>query len=189
MDCLPNAGFPKKAPYGVALSNGVPVIQGPDDPAPDYYVSMTSLHLGPADKQRSYVDSSRIPYLAMPGGKAWRGLVDSMGMHLGDVGTVISKSTGTTVNFILADQGNSLEGKNASLAEGSIELANKLGVPSSPRGGGTSSSNFVYVLFPGSGTGKPLSVDEINERADARVAAWGGAAKLKACQANLLPSQ
>jgi hypothetical protein len=181
LDCLPNAGFPGK-PYAIASSKGVLLKQGADDPAPGYYVSKTALSFGPANKQRSYVDSSRVPYLAMPGGKRWHTLAASLELRLGDVGVVVRQGTSTPVSFILADQGNSLEGKHASLAEGSIALANQLGVPSNPRRGGTSRRDFLFVLFPRSGTRAPLIVDEIIQRSNALLIAWGGAPKLADCQ-------
>ncbi len=53
---------------GIVLANRKPYIQNATDPAPGYYVSTTSLYdktRRRTDPQR-YVDSERIPYLALP---------------------------------------------------------------------------------------------------------------------------
>jgi len=66
------------------------------------------------------------------------------------------------------------------LGEGSIALAERLGVPSNPRRGGTG-SGLVYVVFPDSGNGKPRSVTEIENSGRSLFDAWGGTAQLEAC--------
>jgi hypothetical protein len=48
--------------------------------------------------------------------------------------------------------------------EGSIALANALGVPSNPRHGGVQEGLF-YVFFLGSGNGKPRTIAEITAKA------------------------
>ena len=58
----------------------------------------------------------------------------------------------------------------APLGEGSIALAERLGIPASPRTGGTFRASVEYVLFCGSGDGRPRAVAEIDAEV-ARLAA------------------
>src|ERR1700730_14891074 len=72
LDNLANAGHEGNW-YGIVTdtgqNNGKPVLQGPNDPAPGFYVSPTALqnsHLARSDPPR-YVDSVTIPYISLPG--------------------------------------------------------------------------------------------------------------------------
>jgi hypothetical protein len=74
LDKLSYAGKPGNW-WGIATHNGkssgTPVIQGPSDPAPGYYVSTTSLVDGTKDpkSQRRYANSETIPFMVIPGEK------------------------------------------------------------------------------------------------------------------------
>jgi hypothetical protein len=169
LDALGNAGHgpkPDGTPanwWGICTKSGkpdgAPVIQGPDDPAPGYYVSPTAL----CDKgyqegdPRRYVDSTQIPYISIP--KELR----QMGVRQGDVAYVEYNGVGTAA--IVADSGPA--GK---LGEGSIALAVALGINSSPRIGGASSGVTTQV-WVGSGKGWPRAWADV----EAQVAALRGA--------------
>lgn len=172
-DFLANAGHPGNWWALVTdngRSSGTPVVQQASDPNPGFYVSMTALEdrtKATRDPAR-YVDSSRIPYFVLPSNQ--RG-----GAQLGDFGVAINRRTGASVFAIFADIG-----PRDHLGEGSIALAEQLGIPSNPRRGGTS-SDVVYIVFPGSGNGKPRSLDGIAREGASLFDAWGGVAQLDAC--------
>jgi hypothetical protein len=67
-------------------TNGHPVLQGKHDPAPGYYVSITSLYdatnLNERDPRR-YVDAAKIPYVVLPP-------VGLKHAKLGDFATVVN---------------------------------------------------------------------------------------------------
>ena len=143
LDYLGNAGRPGRWWGIVCDSRGEPIVQGEGDPAPGFYVSPTSLcdrtrHI---HDPRRYVDSATVPYLAVPSD------LIRLGVHLGDVALVTRGEKSTPA--IVADVG-----PPDKLGEGSIALAEALGVPSDPRHGGCSSGVSVR-LWRGSGTGWP----------------------------------
>lgn len=152
LDRLANAGQPGNW-YGVVTVDGTPVIQGPDDPAPGFYVSPTALvdHARKQTDPRRYVDSETVPYVSVP-----RELREQ-GVKLGDVCMVLVKDLKCAA--LVADVG-----PRGKYGEGSIALANALGIPSSPRKGGCS-TGFTYVVFPGSTQGWPRSQEDIVKQA------------------------
>ncbi len=151
-DALGNAGHPNNW-WGVVTDNGEssgnPIVQGPTDPAPGYYVSATSLCDGTrkASDPLRYVDSARVPYLAIP-----RDLLQH-GAHVGDVAIVRYK--GLSVPAIVADVGP--KGK---IGEGSIALAAALGLDPSPRHGGIGGGVSV-TLWTGTHRGWPRTAEDI----------------------------
>lgn len=169
LDDLLNAGQPGHWDGIVQDGDGNPVVQGPNDPFPGYYISCTSLfdrtkrHLDPAQ----FVDSTQIPYVALPGD-----LAQQSGARLGDLVAVFSQRTSKFSYAIFADIGT--------LGEGSIALADNLGIWSDAREGGVR-GGILYLVFPGSGDGQPMSVDEINQGAGALLRAWGGPEKVRSC--------
>jgi Fungal chitosanase of glycosyl hydrolase group 75 len=173
LDHLANAGSPGNW-FALVTDNGKPsgnpVIQKAGDPAPGFFISMTALE--DTTKQRTdprrYVDSSQIPYIVLPSNH-------SAGAKLGDFAVVFNGKNGTIVNAIYADIGPTNK-----IGEGSIALADALGILSSPKTGGTA-KEIVYVVFPGSGNLKPRSLVEINTEAQKHFRDWGGIARLKAC--------
>jgi hypothetical protein len=179
LDYLANAGKPGSW-WGLVTDNGKPngnpVVQGAKDPFPGYYISTTSLQ--DDTKKRTdpsrYVDSTKIPYLVLPNAAANR-----LSARLGDFGAVINAKNGRFSPAIFADIGPAGE-----LGEGSIALAEALDIPSSAKRGG-SSRDVIYMVFPGSGNGKPRLNDEITAKATALLAAWGGIEKITACLAAL----
>jgi hypothetical protein len=77
-------------------------------------------------------------------------------------------------------------GPKGRIGEGSIALADNLGIPSSPRHGGIS-SGAIYVVFPGSGNGRPRNLDDIATGAGRPFQAMGGMAQMHACFPDLIP--
>jgi hypothetical protein len=175
LDYLANAGRPGNW-WGIVTdtgkADGKPVLQAGTDPAVGYYVSSTSL----ADphysriQQRHYVDSESIPFIVLP-----LEVIKATGIHLGDFGLATHMSSGKQCFVIFADGGPA--GK---IGEGSIALASALGIPSSPKRGGTSSRSIAYLAFPGSGSRVPASAAEINTKGAAALAAFGGLARQRA---------
>jgi hypothetical protein len=131
---------------------GNPLKQGPNDPAPGYYISTTSLQdttRAKSDPCR-YVDSERIPYIVLPGGHLGNAT-------LGDYAIVINLDNGKRISAIAADAGPKHKVGEVSVAVAKALLGAK---GASPRTGGTD-SGIRYVVFPNSGTGAfPASHDD-----------------------------
>ena len=182
LDTIKNA-CPKdvsKRCYGVLeRPPGNKVRQAPPNQA--YYVSPTTL--ADPDKnetdQARYVDSETIAYLALPVQtlKRMASAAGAAPIALGDLAFVRNRSNGKTAFALFADAGPANK-----IGEGSIALAEALGIPSSPRRGGATDGVEV-VIFPGSGNRRPRPQPEIDREAGARLAAWGGEARLRACGA------
>lgn len=153
LDYLANAGKPGNW-WALATDNkktgGNPLIQSANDPAPGYYISMTSLQDG-TKKYRDpnrYVNSETVPYIAIPPNF-------SPDFKLGDVALVINKKNNKRCYAIFADTG-----PKDKIGEGSIYLAEQLGIKNSPKNGGTT-SDVTYLLFKNSGKRTVLSNPEI----------------------------
>lgn len=175
LDALSNAGHPG---HWFALvtdngkPNGNPIIQGPNDPYPGFYISTTSLQ--DTTKARTnplrYVDSRQIPYMVLP-----PQVITELGADFGDFAVVINRDTDVYSPAIFADQG-----PRKKIGEGSIALADALGIPSNPRTGGTN-SGVIYVVFPGSGNGRPRNINEITTEANSLFDAFGGIDQIDVC--------
>jgi hypothetical protein len=146
------------------------LIQQLGDPFPGYYISCTSL----SDKSKKfndptrYVDASKIPYVVLPKDVADRG-----GARLGDFAIVMNLRNGKSSFAIFADIGT--------LGEGSIALANALGIRSDARSGGES-DGILYLLFPRSGNLQPRTIMEIQGKGeDLLLYHWAGIKKLPFC--------
>lgn len=149
LDNLRNAGDGSRW-WGIAVdSAGVPLVQGPDEPYPGYYISTTALTWPGETRTRKYVDSTTISYLALP--PAFRDL----GAKLGDFALVTSQATGQKRGAIWADIG-----PRSKLGEGSIQLARALGVESAS----LRKSGINVTLWAGSGEGRPFPEDVIQAR-------------------------
>jgi hypothetical protein len=98
----------------------LPVLQGPNDPFPGYYISQTAFtdpaRTNPADPLR-YVDATRINYVVL-GNAAKR-----RGARVGDFVAAYSRTTHKSAFGIIADSGN------PSGDEGSLHLLQALGYP------------------------------------------------------------
>jgi hypothetical protein len=150
---------------------GRPVVQGPGDPAPGYYVSTTALFdkARPTRSPARYVDASKIPYVALPPeARGW-------GAELGDFAVVMNARNGRIAFAIFADVG-----PPAKLGEGSIALAYALEIASSPRDGGLP-NGVVYAIFTRSGSGAPRSAADIDREGQRLFDALGGRPVLATC--------
>ncbi len=88
------------------------------------------------------VNAETVPYFVLPGGK-----YKDLGIKLGDIAAV--RYNGKVAFAVFADVG-----PRHKLGEGSIALAQELGIPASPRTGGVR-GGVEYLVFPGSGNGTP----------------------------------
>jgi hypothetical protein len=169
LDALANAGEPSRWNGIITDRHGNPVIQKDDDPFPGYYISCTSL----SDETKeftdptSYVNASQIPYVVLPKEVADRG-----GARLGDFALVMNLRNGKSSFAIYADIGT--------LGEGSVALADALGIWSDARRGGQS-GGILYLLFPESGNLRPRSITEIQSEGEKLLHHWGGVKSLSAC--------
>lgn len=149
LDNLRNAGDGSRW-WGIALdAQGLPLVQGESEPYPGYYISTTALTWPGEQRTRRYVDSTRISYLALP--PAFKDL----GAKLGDFALVSSRATGRRRGAIWADIG-----PRTKLGEGSLQLAQSLGVESSAQ----RNAGIDVTLWAGSGDGKPYPEDVIQTR-------------------------
>jgi hypothetical protein len=98
----------------------IPILQGPHDPFPGFYISQTAFTdpaiNNPRDPQR-YVDATQINYVVL-GNKARH-----QGARVGDFTAVYSRKTLRSVFAIVGDDGN------PSGNEGSLHLLQALGYP------------------------------------------------------------
>ena len=169
LDELANAGSPAHWDGIITDREGNPLIQGEADPFPGHYISCTSLvdeSKQFADPTR-YVDATTIPYVALP-----KEIADRGGLRLGDFAFVTNLLNGRSSFAIYADIGT--------LGEGSVELADALGIPSDARDGGQS-DGILYVLFPGSGNLRPRPINEIESEGEMLLSHWDGIKKLSSC--------
>jgi hypothetical protein len=170
LDSLENAKDEHGRFVGIVVKpNGEPVVQGDNHPAPGYYVSTTSLEdtsKATTDPAR-YVDSETIPFIVLPG--HLKG-----GAKLGDFAILFHAGSNKPPCFaICADIGPTHK-----IGEASIAAARELGIPDNPRKGGTESRVIHYLIFVGSGNGRPRSLAEIREEGKRLFAEWGGTARL-----------
>ena len=154
LDELANAGTPGHWNGIVTDRDGDPLIQQMSDPFPGYYVSCTAL----SDSTKKftdptgYVDASKIPYVALP-----QELADRAGLRLGDLAVVMNLRNSKSSFAIYADIGT--------LGEGSVALAEDLGIRSDARRGGED-NGILYLFFPGSGNLKPRTIGEIRSEGE-----------------------
>jgi hypothetical protein len=166
LDYLGNAGKPGNW-WALVTDNGKPsgnpVIQKKSDPAPGFYISTTSLEDDSidADDPRRYVDAESINFFVLPGKLG-------LGTKLGDLGVAIRPDRNDSDYAVYADVGPA-----AKIGEASIALAAALGIPSNPKSGGIS-HGIIYVVFPGSRAGWPLTQPEIDHLGAGLFAKWGG---------------
>jgi hypothetical protein len=169
LDELANAGAPARWNGIITDRYGDPLIQQEKDPFPGYYISCTSL----SDETKkftdptAYVNASQIPYVALPKDVADRG-----GARLGDFAVVMNLRNGKKSFAIYADIGT--------LGEGSVALADALGISSDARRGGQS-DGILYLLFPASGNLRPRSILEIHNEGEKQLSRWGGMERLSSC--------
>jgi|GEM_PF-1596559 len=132
--------------------NGNPLIQKAGDPYPNYYISMTAtVYRGyPDSSPLRYIDAEKTPYFVLN-----PSVMRSTGTQKGDIGYVYNRKTKKGCYAILGDVGS-----DQKLGEGSIYLAQQLGINADPRTGGQE-DGVVYMVFPFSGNGAARSLAEI----------------------------
>ena len=118
---------------------------------------------------RRFVDAASIPYVVLPP----EGFKHA---KLGDFATVVNLRSGKVAGAIVADE----SAPELPMGEGSIALANALGIDSNPRSGGVE-KGVAYVIYPGSGNGKPRTLDDIVSASQAYFQRWGGLQTLRGC--------
>jgi hypothetical protein len=117
------------------------VLQGESDPAPGYYVSMTSLFDASITNERNprrFVDAASIPYVVLPP----EGFKHA---KLGDFATVVNLQNGKVAAAIVADE----SAPELPMGEGSIALAKALASTLIPAVVGSSkglATSFIPVL-------------------------------------------
>lgn len=169
LDELANAGLPSHWNGIITDRHGNPLVQQAGDPFSGYYISCTSL----ADKTKEfsdptrYVDATRIPYVALP-----EAIAESGGAQLGDFAFVVNLRNSKSSFAIYADIGT--------LGEGSVALAETLGISPNARHGGES-DGVLYMFFPGSGNMKPRTTGEIQSEGERLLSDSGGIENLSTC--------
>lgn len=177
LDSLAHAGH-RGNWWAVVTSNGKrtgrPVVQGEADPAPGYYVSTTAL-FDPGNPNlrdpHRYVDAATVPYIVL---HPWALKL----ARLGDFATVLNLRNGRMASALVADK-SSLHPR---VGEGSMALAEELGINSDPRSGGQA-DDVVYLIYSGSGNGRPRDLEDIETNGKLLLEAWGGLDKLSGCVA------
>lgn len=170
LDNLANAGHAGNW-WGLVTDNGQP--NGVPILAPDgYFISPTALvdHAFPLRDRRRYVDSSSVPYIAVPPQLLGLDL-----LHTGDLAAALRLSTGAWSPAVVADVG-----PRKAIGEGSIALAHALGINSDPRHGGCS-SGVACVVFIGSHRHYPwpLSAQQLAGASRVCLETWGGIGRLR----------
>jgi hypothetical protein len=142
LDYTANAGEPGNW-YGIVTNeNSHPIIQGPNDPCPGFYVSPTTYvrkQFKESDPRR-YLNSEKIEYVVISG--KLRKMIPPVciGCHV----VVTNIRTGKQVIAVCGDSGPSDK-----IGEGSIALALALGLNPDARHGGTDEHIIKFELYPG----------------------------------------
>ncbi len=163
LDDLENAGSPGNWQGLAKDANGEPFIQGPGDPFPGYYVSATALadRTKPVSDPTRYVDAARIPFVVLPGEMARQ-----LGARPGDFAAVFNQRNRKSSYAIFGDVG-----PFDRIGEGSVALAENLGIGSDARNGGAR-RGILYLVFPGSGNGRPRTVEDIDGESQRLMQGW-----------------
>jgi hypothetical protein len=162
----------------VTDENGRPVIQK-SGRYRGYYVSTTSLEQRNVRDERNpkrYMDATKVPYIALP-----EDFATTFGIRLGDLALVTNQANGRSAYAIYADVG-----PNGRIGEGSMALANALGMPGNPRHDSVA-DGVTYLIFPGSASrlGDRVTARNIKLSGAQLYQRWGGRQKLRTCEAPL----
>ena len=129
--------------WGVIVDrDGNPIVQGKTDPCPGMYVSPTTYgrpQFLPTNP-RKWLNSETIPYGVIPG--PLRRLIKPIIM--GCYGVVTNRHNGKRMEILIGDSGPATH-----LGEGSMALADGLGINSNPRTGGTDEPYLDWLIYPG----------------------------------------
>jgi hypothetical protein len=155
--------------------DGDPITQGAHDPAPGFYVSMTTMtdpRVEDCRRQSAYVDSTAVPYVALPKAIA----TYDYRRHAGPLAMVFNTRARKLAGAVFAD-----EAPPSGIGEGSIALARRLGYPVDAREGGSERRENLFVVFTEKGR-FPRKGGDVETAADAAFERWGGEARLGACE-------
>jgi hypothetical protein len=184
LDSNKNGGGPGNW-FGVVTDEktGEPIVQGPGDPCPGFYVSSTSLVDGTKrshDPSR-YVDARKIPYIAFPGqvysakGPRFARVGEGPTGEIGDFVTVVNPAADDTHKYCHAVFGDMGGKDDPHFGEGSPALAQKV------HAAGVVDAKLLYIIYPHSGSGRYRipTLEEIQEKGEALFTAWGGMEEVK----------
>lgn len=137
---------------------------------PLYGQNDTSLHYAGSGKP---LDARYVRYFVLPEG--FNGQGNHPPVYLGDVAAVLYN--GKLAYAIFGDAGAVQHGLGSQLGEGSMALAEDLGIPNDPANGGVA-NGVTYIIFPGSGPNPTdvLSSDQMNSIGHDLFVAAGGSA-------------
>jgi Fungal chitosanase of glycosyl hydrolase group 75 len=179
LDDLANAGRPGNW-WGILTNNGQtngrPVVQGRNDPAPGFYISQTGLE-DTSKKMRDprrYVDAEKVPYVVLSGNSR-----QNFRAKFGDYVVAYNTLNDKYTYAMYGDNWPQLK-----IGEGSIALAKELEIDADPRAGGVEDATVVYLVFPNSRTTvwrSEESNESLKAAAESQFAAWGGIDQLRAC--------
>jgi len=164
-------------------ADGLPIIQGVNDPKPGFFVSTTALKQ-PGEDQRTpqaQLDSNTVPFAVIP--RTWQ-TTRVPGPRLGDVGVAYRRSTDKLAFFVVGDIG-----PRDKLGEGSVALHQALGNdPFVMRSGvrrarrGIGGRDVTYVIFPRSAqSGQRHDAASIERSAKPLFDSFGGLDRLRNC--------
>lgn len=146
LDWLANAGYPNHPDnYKDILvlgHNGHPILQGPEDPAPGYFISKTSYRFPGKllNDPDAYLDAETVDFIVVSP-RVQNGVA---GVVLGCHARATNTQNGKSAFCIVGDIG-----PRNKIGELSISLAKKLGIDPSPKEGGTDELIIKYQLWPG----------------------------------------
>lgn len=147
--------------------DGQPIIQGPRDRAPGYYLVGTALVSAAVKSDLvadRYVNSEIVPYGSLPPELLRR---NGGPLRVGDLGWARCEATGRATWLIAADVG-----PHGRIGEGSIAAALALSIPADPRRGGCS-SGVEWWWWPGSASSPRWPRSDAEAEARRRWAAMG----------------
>ena len=140
-DFTANAGRPGNWWGIVTDKEGLPIVQGPTDPAPGMYVSTTMLILPgyPPTNPRAYLDSETVPFMVVPGVLRR----SALGVVIGCRGLITDLRSNASVEVVVGDVGPDYH-----LGEMSIAAARALLLDADPKHGGCDQRVFQYQFWP-----------------------------------------
>ncbi len=135
----------------VTDKDGNPIIQGPSDPFPGFYVSPTAGHDPKynVNDPRRYLDARTVPYIVVP-----EIYIKLLGGSMYDVCLVAYKNV--TAPAFVGEIG-------PHFGEYSMATCQNLGINNNPKNGGCD-SGVTCTIWPGSSKGYPRSVEDIAEQ-------------------------
>ena len=181
LDWKRNGGHPGNW-FGVVTDSGEktgePIVQGPNDPCPGFYVSSTSLvdqARAPHDPSR-YVDARKIPYIAFPGqvyaakGPRFTRVGQGPTGEIGDFVTAVNPNADDAHKYCHAVFGDMGGGDDPHFGEGSPALGQRI------HAAGVAEPKLLFIIYPHTGAGRHAipSLEEIQEKGEALFKEWGG---------------